>query len=565
MMEETGAGWLFITTPMKNSTRFWTKSFPNDPMKIFYNAKIFSPEYPAATAVVIDHGRFLALGSDREILTGFSSAKQSTDLQGKTLWPGLTDAHVHLRLLAETMTMIDCETSTRQACISQVKQAADTLPEGAWVRGHGWNQNQWGEGFGTAAMLDNVCGNRPAYLTAKSLHAAWANSTAMSLAGITGDIPDPAGGTIQRDQYGQPTGILLEAGAMRLVEAIIPAPTTAEIIAKIKDTLPELWKVGLVGIHDFDDFACWLALQSLYQAGSLGLRVRKHIPFDHLDEFINAGLHTGFGDDWLNIGGVKLFSDGALGPQTAAMLKPFEDTQESGTLLMDQDALVEAGEQAIAHGISLAVHAIGDRANREVLDAYQRLRAYERAHGLPQLRHRIEHVQIIDPADISRLAELDIVASVQPIHAPSDMLMADRYLGSRSQNAYAYQSILEAGAAYVLGSDAPVEPVNPFFGLHAAVTRRRADGSPGPQGWHPNQRLTLEEALNGFTITPAVVAGRGNRLGKIAPGYHADFIILEKDPFALEPHELCQIKPLATFIAGECKYQSQDIQADFLP
>ncbi|MBW6465209.1 MAG: amidohydrolase [Brevefilum sp.] len=534
-------------------------------MEIFHNAKIFSPEYPTATAVVIDHGRFLALGSDSEILAGFSSTKQCTDLQGKTLWPGLTDAHVHLRLLAETMAMIDCETSTRQSCISRIKQTADTLPEGAWVRGHGWNQNQWEEGFGNAAMLDNVCGDRPAYLTAKSLHAAWANSTAMSLAGITGDTPDPAGGTIQRDQHGQPTGILLEAGAMQLIESIIPAPTTAEIIAKFKVTLPELWKVGLVGIHDFDDFACWLALQSLYQAGSFGLRVRKHIPFDHMDEFINAGLHTGFGDDWLNIGGVKLFSDGALGPQTAAMLKPFEDTQESGTLLMDQDALVEAGEQAVAHGISLAVHAIGDRANRVVLDAYQRLRSYERAHHLPHLHHRIEHVQIIDPADISRLAELDIVASVQPIHAPSDMLMADRSLGSRSQNAYAYQSILEAGAAYVLGSDAPVEPVNPFFGLHAAVTRRRSDGSPGPQGWHPNQRLTLEEALNGFTITPAVVAGRGNRLGKIAPGYHADFIILEKDPFALEPHELCQIKPQATFIAGECKYQSQDIQADFTP
>jgi predicted amidohydrolase YtcJ len=531
-------------------------------MIIFHNAHVFSPEYPHTTAVAIDHGRFIALGSDAEILGTFSRFGQQIDLQGKTLWPGLTDAHVHLRLLAESMAMIDCETTKRQACLLRVEQAADALPESAWVRGHGWNQNQWPEGFGTATMLDSICGGRPAYLTAKSLHAAWANTKALALAGITSHTPDPPGGAIQRDQHGSPTGILLEAGAMRLVESIIPAPSAGENIAKIMATLPELWKVGLVGIHDFDDYACWLALQSLYQDGILGIRVRKHIPFDHLDVFINAGLRTGFGDNWLDIGGVKLFSDGALGPQTAAMLKPFEGSQNSGTLLMDQDELIEVGEHAVAHGVSLAIHAIGDRANREVLDAYQRLRAVEQAHGMPHLHHRIEHVQIIDPGDISRLADLDIIASVQPIHAPSDMLMADRFLGSRAHNAYAYRSILETGATYVLGSDAPVEPFNPFLGLHAAVTRCRADASPGPQGWQPKQRLTLEEALIGFSHTPAVITGRGNRLGKIAPGFHADFIILEQDPFKINPHELGQIKPQATFIAGECKYLSEDMHID---
>jgi predicted amidohydrolase YtcJ len=533
-------------------------------MKIFYNAQIFAPEYPHATAVAVDHGCFLALGSDPEILDAFSQFGQQIDLNGKTLWPGLTDAHVHLRLLAESMAMVDCETSTRQACLLQVKQAADSLPERTWVRGHGWNQNQWPEGFGTATMLDDVCGGRPAYLTAKSLHAGWANTEALALAGITPHMPDPPGGAIQRDINGSPTGILLEAGAMRLVESIIPAPSEGENIAKIKATLPELWKVGLVGIHDFDDYACWLALQSLYQDGLLEIRVRKHIPFDHLDAFINAGLRTSFGDDWLDIGGVKLFSDGALGPQTAAMLHPFEGSQNSGTLLMDQNSLLKIGEHAVAHGISLAVHAIGDLANREVLDAYQRLRAFEKNHGIPHLRHRIEHVQIIDPADITRLANLDIIASVQPIHAPSDMLMADRFLGSRADNAYAYRSILDTGATYVLGSDTPVESFNPFLGLHAAVTRCRADGSPGPLGWQSNQRLTPKEALIGFSHTPAQITGRGHRLGKIAPGFHADFIILEQNPFEINPQELGQITPQATFIAGECKYQSEDLHIDLM-
>jgi predicted amidohydrolase YtcJ len=533
-------------------------------MKIFHNAHIYSPEYPNATAVAIDRGRFLALGSDSEILDTFFRFGQCIDLQSAILWPGLTDAHVHLRLLAESMAMVDCETTSRQSCLLRVMQAADALPESAWVRGHGWNQNQWSEGFGTAASLDSVCGGRPAYLTAKSLHAAWANTEALALAGITSHTPDPPGGTIQRDQDGRPTGILFEAGAMRLVESIIPAPSAGENIAKIKAIMPALWKVGLVGVHDFDDYACWLALQSLYQDRILDIRVRKHIPFDHLDTFINAGLRTDFGDDWLDLGGVKLFSDGALGPQTAAMLKPFEGSQNSGTLLMDQDDLLKIGEHAVAHGVSLAVHAIGDRANREVLDMYQRLRAFERAHNLPNLHHRIEHVQIIEPVDITRLADLDIIASVQPIHAPSDMLMADRFLGSRAHNAYAYRSILETGATYVMGSDTPVEPFNPFLGLHAAVTRRRLDGSPGPQGWQPNQSLTLEEALIGFSYNPAVIAGRDDRLGKIAPGYYADFIILKQDPFQIDPQELGQITPQATFIAGECKYQSKDIHVDLM-
>lgn len=524
-------------------------------MKIFHNANIYAPDQPQATAVVIDHGLFIALGTDTEILDTFSSKGKTIDLEGKTLWPGLTDAHVHLRLLAESRAMVDCETSSLQGCLSRVEKAAEVLPESAWVRGHGWNQNQWMDGFGTAQMLDAVCGEQPAYLTAKSLHAAWANSQALKLAGINAHTPDPPGGQIQRDDQGQPTGILFEAGAMGMIESVIPPRTLEETISLINALLPDLWKVGLVGIHDFDDFDCWLALKSIQHNGAFPLRVRKHIPFDHMEAFIDAGWQTGFGDDWLDLGGVKLFSDGALGPQTAAMLEPFEESHSSGTLLMSADEIFDIGQRAATHGISLAVHAIGDRANHEVLNAFERLRTYEETHHLPHFRHRIEHVQIIDPADTPRLAQLDIIASVQPIHAPSDMVMAERYLAARSQHAYAYRAIIDSGATYVLGSDAPVEPVNPFLGIHAAVTRCRSDGTPGPMGWHPDQRLSLSEALHGFTHAPALITDKGSRLGKITPGHHADFIILEDDPFRLESHELGKITPLATFIGGECKYQ----------
>lgn len=533
-------------------------------MKIFFNANIFSPEHPGATALVLDHGFFIALGTDEDILAGFPNADQVFDLKGNTLWPGLTDAHLHLLKLAETKSMVDCESDTLDQCLERVRESAQTLPPDAWVRGHGWNQNLWGQGFGSATMLDQVTGERPAYLTAKSLHAAWANSKALALAGIDDHTPDPPGGVIQRDAEGEATGILFEAEGMALVESIIKPPSLPENCQKLRSLIPELWKMGLVGAHDFDGFDCWQALQTINSEEKFPFRVRKHIPFSCMDEFISAGLRTNFGSDFLHLGGVKLFSDGALGPQTAAMHQPYEETSETGKLLLTSKEVFEIGQQAVNNGLALAIHAIGDRANHIVLNAYERLRAYEQAHHLPHFRHRIEHVQIIHPEDLPRFIQLDIIASVQPVHAPSDMKMAERYLGPRARYAYAYRDIIECGAVVILGSDAPVEPVNPFQGIHAAVTRQQLDGSPGPEGWQPQQRLSLSEALIGFSQTPAETSGRGNKLGKIAPGSHADFIILVEDPFALPPNELAHIQPAATFIDGQCVFQSPELDFEFI-
>ena len=524
-------------------------------MIILHNAQIYAPGFPEATALVIDRDRILALGRDRDILSGFANAEKIIDLTGRTIWPGLTDAHVHLRYLAESRAMADCETPTLAECLSRVRATAEKLPAGAWVRGHGWNQNVWPEGFGTASMLDAVCGDRPAFLTAKSLHAAWANSRALALAGIDSKTPDPPGGKIQRDSEGNPTGILLENEAITLVESIIPKPTTSSLAASFKALFQELWQMGLVGVHDFDGVDCWLALQQLHQHGDLKFRVRKNVPFNHLDEFIAENRQTDMGDDWLNIGNVKLFSDGALGPQTGAMLSPYEHSDNTGKLLLTEADIFDIGKKTGSSGLGLAIHAIGDRANRVVLNAYAKLRDYEAEQGLPHFRHRIEHVQVISPEDLPRLAKLDIVASVQPVHAPSDMVMADRFLGERSAWAYAYQSMAETGATLVFGSDAPVESVNPFHGIHAAVTRRRLDGSPGTDGWHPRERLSLPQAIDGFSLSPAQMAHRGAHLGKIAPGYKADLIVLPQNPFELPSDDLAQIKPLATLIEGQCVFQ----------
>jgi hypothetical protein len=315
--------------------------------------------------------------------------------------------------------------------------------------------------------------------------------------------------------------------------------------------------MGITGVHDYDRARCFSALQMLQQQGRLKLRVVKSIPLSDLPHAIALGLRSGFGNDYLRIGAVKLFADGALGPRTAAMLQPYEnDGDNTGILLMDNEEIFEHGQQATRHGFNMAVHAIGDRANHEVLLAYANLRRFEQDHNLPTLRHRIEHVQILHPDDYQRLAALNVTASVQPIHATSDMYAADRHWGQRSAGAYAFQTLLEAGTAMCFGSDAPVESPNPFLGLHAAVTRCRPDGSPGADGWYPSQRMELAQALQGFTTGPAYAAGLEDRLGRLAPGYLADLITFHQDPFQIPAQNLHSLAPAATMVGGEWVWQS---------
>jgi hypothetical protein len=272
---------------------------------------------------------------------------------------------------------------------------------------------------------------------------------------------------------------------------------------------------------------------------------------EDLDHAAGLGLRGGFGDGMLWLGGVKAFADGALGPHTAAMLQPYQDDPDNrGMLLLDREQIFDYGRRSAEAGFAMTIHAIGDSANHEVLEAYRALRGYEAEHGHPKRRHRIEHVQLLHPDDFDSLAELDVIASMQPIHAVSDMHAADRYWGSRSETAYAWRSLLDRGTRMAYGSDAPVESPNPFLGLHAAVTRRRADGSPGPDGWYPGQRLSLMEALEGFTTGAAYAGGAENRLGRLKAGYEADLIVLEKELFSVEAEAIRDLKPVRTMVAG---------------
>ena len=533
-------------------------------MKLIHNARIYTldPSQPGRlsslsrySALVIDaHGQIVAIGGE-ELLESFPSA-QRENLGGRVILPGLTDAHIHLMHYALGLQKVDVETSTKTEALRRVAERAAKTPPGQWILGHGWQQNDWDGEFPTAAELDAIAPDKPVYLTAKSLHAGWANSAALRMAGIGPGTPDPLNGKIVRDENGQPDGILLET-AMNLIQEKLPQPTVGEVADAIDAAQSILFQMGLTGAHDFDYRPCFMALQQLDAEKRLKLRVTKSIPLDLLNHAHGLGLRTGFGSDHLRIGSVKAFMDGALGPRTAAMFAPYlNEPANQGILNMDGEQLFEHGRQAADSGLSMTVHAIGDRAVHEVLEAFEQLRGYERTHGLPALRHRIEHVQIIHPADAARLGQLGIVASMQPIHAPSDMFAADRYWGERARLSYAWKTQLDAGAVLAFGSDAPVESPNPFWGLHAAVTRRRIDGTPGPEGWYPEQKLTLQQALEGFTIGAAYAAGLETRRGRLSIGFDADLIVLDKDPFACPVDEIYTLKPSATMIAGEWVWQT---------
>jgi len=525
-------------------------------MNILFNARIhtFDPARPTASVMVLDGERIKDVGGE-ELLGEYENADRQ-DMGGQVVLPGLTDAHIHLQEYALSFQVVDCEVETRAEILHRLAERARQTPPGEWICGHGWNQNVWGGEWPDAAELDVVTPHNPVYLTAKSLHVAWVNSLALQAGGITAATADPADGFLQRDRRGQPTGIFFE-NAVKLIEVVIPEPAP-EILAKtFQQLIPNLWRMGLTGVHDFDKWTCFQALQFLHERGELHLRAVKSIPFDLLSQAASLGLRSGSGDDFLRLGSVKLFADGALGPHTAAMFDDYVDEPKNrGILILDSEKLLEYGRQASECGLSLAVHAIGDRAVHEVLEGFARLRTYEHEHHLPALRHRIEHVQTIRAQDAGRLAELDLIASMQPAHATSDMIMADRLLGKRAALSYALRTQLQHGARLAFGSDAPVESPNPFHGLHAAVTRRRADGSPGSQGWFPEQRLTVREALEGFTLGPAYAAGMEDWLGRLSSGYLADLIVIETDPFTCEPEELFTIQPVATMVGGKWVWQS---------
>jgi predicted amidohydrolase YtcJ len=346
--------------------------------------------------------------------------------------------------------------------------------------------------------------------------------------------------------------------AINLVRAVIPPPTEEETVEAMRDGFAVLHRLGLTGVHDYrimggaDGPPAFRAYQRLQAAGELALRMWMLIPGERLDEAIALGLRTGMGGDYLRVGHAKFFADGGQGARTAWMLEPYQDTGDCGMPLTPMPELADAVRRADRAGLAVAIHAIGDRANRELITVFENLPQVRnlREVALPVAPHRIEHVQMIRPDDVIRLGRLGVVASVQPIHAPDDIPMIVKSVGPRGRFAYPFRDMLEAGVTLAFGSDCPVADPNPMFGIHAAVTRQRRDGTP-PDGWYPRQRLTVAEAVRGYTMGPALAAGREAELGSITPGKMADLIVLDRDIFAVEPIEIAQAQVVMTILGGQ--------------
>ena len=483
-----------------------------------------------------DLGRVIAVGSEKDTAAKLPDA-QHIDAQGKTLLPGLIDAHGHVFELGEIASGVDLFSATSLGgAVRAVAEFSRSHPKNAWIVGYGWNQEVWKLGrFPTAAELDAVVGDRPVLLHRVDAHASWVNTKALEMAGINKDTPDPAGGKIERDANGKPTGVLVDS-AMELVNKVVPLPTPAQARGTLDNALAVLAKAGLTSVHDA---GIKVAQDDLYRDyadhGKLTTRVYAMIgdTAGDFDELAREGPLKSYANDVYALAAVKLYADGALGSRGAALISPYSDMPSTkGLLFYPNDEMLAKMNKAMKAGYQVNIHAIGDAGNRQILDAYaQLIPKYNNA----QLRHRIEHAQVVALEDIPRFKTLGVIPSMQPTHATSDQNMAEHRVGhERIKGAYAWRTFLDQGSKIACGSDFPVESPNPFEGLHAAVTRQNNAGVPAG-GWYKNQAMTLTEAFRCFTLDAAYAAHQENAIGSLEPGKWADFILVDRDLFKVAP------------------------------
>ncbi|WP_229258614.1 amidohydrolase [Duganella rivi] len=502
-----------------------------------------------------DLGRIVAVGSEAQTAAALPKAEH-IDAQGKTLLPGLIDAHGHVFELGEIASGVELYSPTSlNAAVKAVADFARSHPKKAWIIGFGWNQEIWKLGrFPTAAELDAVVSDRPVLLHRVDGHAVWVNTKALEMAGISKETADPSGGKIERDAAGRPTGVLVDA-AMELVNRVVPLPTPVEARATLDVALQSLAKVGLTSVHDA---GIKVVQDDIYRDyadhGKLTTRVYAMIgdTAADFDELSKDGPLKSYANDVYALAAVKLYSDGALGSRGAALLAPYSDMPSTKGLLFYPDAEMRAKmNKAMKAGYQVNIHAIGDAGNRQILDAYAQL--------IPQynnvaLRHRVEHAQVVTLDDIPRFKQLGIIPSMQPTHATSDQNMAEQRVGhERIKGAYAWRSFLDQGSKIACGSDFPIESPNPFEGLHAAVTRQNNAGVP-LGGWYKNQAMTLTEAFRCFTLDAAYAAHQENVIGSLEPGKWADFILIDRDIFKIAPEQLGKTQVLQTWMGGRRIY-----------
>jgi predicted amidohydrolase YtcJ len=502
------------------------------------------------SVLIIKDGRVKQLTNSPDI----AAEKDTTiiDGGGKYVLPGLTDAHGHVLGLGELKLQADLRgTTSLDDALARIRKHMAANPGSSWVIGRGWNQVLWKEKrFPTARELDAVVADRPAVMTRVDGHATWLNTAALKAAGITASTADPQGGQIVRDTSGQATGVLVDK-AEALIEKRIPPANDLEVKRQLLAAMNEVASLGMTGVHDAGiDARTYGLYRDLAGQGRLPIRIYAMLRDSPEDrKLMQSGPRMPEFDDHLQLRAVKAWADGALGSRGAALMQDYSDqAHHRGLMMYTREQMQELATLTASKGWQLNVHAIGDAGNRLVLDTLETMLTKEQRHAL---RPRIEHAQVIALDDIKRFARLEVIASIQPTHATSDMNMAEDRLGpQRIQGAYAWRKLIDAGVRLAGGSDFPVELPNPFYGLYAAVTRQDREGRP-PGGWYPQEKLTREEALRLFTTDAAYAAHMEHATGSLEPGMWADFIIVDRDYFKIPESEIDDIKVISTYVAGK--------------
>lgn len=539
-----------------------TKAARQAPDLVLVNGRIVTMDgqTSSATAIAIKADRIVSVGKSDEIAEMARGATRVIDLDGKAVVPGLIESHAHLLSMGRAMMILDLSgTASEDEIAGRVRARTAEIAPGQWIEGRGWDQNLWEvKRFPTFQSISEAAPANPVCLTRVDGHAVWINRAAMDASGITSATVDPAGGRIERDSEGAPTGVLVD-NAADLVGAKIPSLTRE---AKKEALLAAIKECNAFGFTSFHDAGAGAETISLYREilddGDLTLRMNVMLSgsdADLLDEYFDSGPVLAEGGHLLTIRSVKLFADGALGSRGAALLEDYADEEGNRGLLIDkEDRIFEIAHRALAGGFQVCVHAIGDRGNRVCLDAYER--AFRAHPDVDDPRFRIEHAQILDKSDIPRFATLGVIAAMQSQHCTSDMAWVPTRIGAdrSAEGAYVWRSLLDLGVILPNGSDAPVESANPFYGLYAAITRQDRTGDPAG-GWYPEQRMTRRQALESFTLSGAYASFEEGIKGSLEEGKLADMTVLSKDIMTVPEKEILDTEALLTILGGKIVFE----------
>jgi predicted amidohydrolase YtcJ len=554
---------LFVFAPLLCLAPLPSSAQSEDPAKktIYYlHGRIYTndPQQPWAAAMGIAGGKIRCIGSLEHILLdcgGGVEGAEIVQLKGKFVMPGFNDAHVHLGGAGADLLTVRLNGADSVAKVQKrVADAVALRKEGEWIKGSGWDHTLWPEKkFPNREQLDVVAPRNPVFLTHISGHVAVANSLALKLAGITRETPNPAGGLIERDAEGQPTGMLEENAAMQLVEMKVPESTPEQRRAGILLALADAARNGVTSVQDYSDWDDFNIYRQIKEEGKLTVRITEWLNFTlPLHDLLNLRSEGGTTDPWLKTGALKGFTDGAMGTRTAALLAPFsDDPSTSGVLIHDPVKLRAMAIERDKAGFQLAFHAIGDRANRLALDVFE---AVAQVNGPRDRRDRIEHAQLVAPGDFPRFAALKVIASMQPSHETSDMRWTEDRVGpERAKGSYAWATMLRNGARLAFGTDYDVEPISPMRGLYACVTRELPEGGP-KDGWQPQEKISLEDCIRAYTSGSAYAEFEEGKKGELKTAEYADFIILSTDLTKAPPADYVKIRVLQTVVGGRTVY-----------